>query len=102
MSPSDERAFRNFDKLPDSAHVRVKVVGALFAISVRSVWRWSRDGRLPAPNRTSTVTGWNVGALRRHMGVCQKDDGAPEGGRPHDQDNNLGSPAAGTGREPLR
>lgn len=55
----------NFDKLPDSAHVRLPVVAALHGISNVTVWRWVQSGRLPAPTKLGpNTTGWRVGALR--------------------------------------
>jgi predicted DNA-binding transcriptional regulator AlpA len=61
-------ALKNFDSLPDAAHVRQPVVEALFGISGPTVWRWSKSGRLPAPQKQSErVTTWNVGRLRRRL-----------------------------------
>jgi predicted DNA-binding transcriptional regulator AlpA len=60
-------ALQHFDKLPDSAGARAPVVAALFSVSLPTVWRWSRDGRLPAPTKRGGVTLWNVGALRQAM-----------------------------------
>jgi predicted DNA-binding transcriptional regulator AlpA len=58
-------ALKNFDSLPDSANVRAPVVAALFGVSVATVWRKAKDGKLPAPRRISDrVTVWNVGELR--------------------------------------
>lgn len=64
MNRIDQAALRGFDELPDSAHVRLPVVAALFAISPATVWRWSHAGSLPTPLRINGVTVWNVGALR--------------------------------------
>ncbi len=60
-------ALQHFDKLPDSAGARVPVVAALFSVSIPTVWRWARDGLLPAPNKRGGVTLWNVGELRARM-----------------------------------
>jgi predicted DNA-binding transcriptional regulator AlpA len=60
-------ALVDFDELPDSAFVRMPVMTALFAVSKASIWRWTRDGRLPSPTRISGVTLWNVGELRIAM-----------------------------------
>jgi predicted DNA-binding transcriptional regulator AlpA len=60
-------ALAQFDHLPDAAHVRLPVVAALHGISTVTVWRWAKEGRLPAPIRKGGVTSWNVGALRRTM-----------------------------------
>lgn len=56
---------RRFGSLPDEAHVRLPVVMALYACSAASVWRYVRNGTLPAPRKFgSRVTAWNVGDLR--------------------------------------
>ena len=57
-------ALQHFDKLPDSATARAPVVAALFSVSIPTVWRWTRDKRLPAPTKRGGVTTWSVGALR--------------------------------------
>lgn len=72
MNAADERAFTTFEVLPDSALVRVNVVAALYGISVRTVWRWVKDGQLPAPDRRFSVTGWKVGDIRRHIRAGNK------------------------------
>jgi hypothetical protein len=52
-------ALENFDRLPDSSHVRVPVVAALFGCGRSTIWQWTKDRRLPAPKklgpRTSTI-----------------------------------------------
>jgi predicted DNA-binding transcriptional regulator AlpA len=59
-------ALRHFDSLPDSAHVRLPVVEALYSCSGSTVWRNVRRGKIPAPVKLSErITGWNVGELRR-------------------------------------
>lgn len=58
---------KDFDTLPASATVRLPTVCALFGISGPTVWRWSKDGRLPAPIKRGGVTGWRVGDLRACM-----------------------------------
>jgi predicted DNA-binding transcriptional regulator AlpA len=58
----------NFDKLPDGAYVRVPTVAPIFGISIKTVWRWAKSGRLPAPKKLGpNVTAWNVGELRRAL-----------------------------------
>lgn len=58
-------ALRNFDHLPDSAHVRLPVVQALFACSPASVWRGIKAGRIPQGRKLSPrTTCWLVGDLR--------------------------------------
>ena len=59
-------ALSDFDSLPDSANVRVKTVSRLYDVSVVTVWRWAKNGTLPAPTKRGGVTTWGVGALRRH------------------------------------
>jgi predicted DNA-binding transcriptional regulator AlpA len=64
-------AARNFDSLPDAANVRDKVVALLYGCSVPTVWRMSKDGRLPRPRKLSDrVTAWNVGELRAALAKC--------------------------------
>lgn len=65
LKPVHQKALEDFDKLPDAAQVRLPVVAALHGISTVTVWRWSKDGRLPAPHRRGGITAWNVGELRR-------------------------------------
>ena len=41
-----------------------------------TVWRWTREGRLPAPRKISTkVTTWPVGALRAILKGAQPSTG---------------------------
>lgn len=68
-------ALQHFDKLPDSAGARVPVVAALFGVSIPTIWRWARDGRLPAPTKRGGVTTFNVGALRRAQAGESADTG---------------------------
>ena len=65
IKPANQKALEGFDKLPDAADVRLPVVAALNGISTVTVWRWSKDGRLPEPRRRGGITAWNVGELRR-------------------------------------
>ncbi len=62
---------RNFDFLPDSAIVRDKTVAGLFGVSIPTVWRMAKDGRIPKPVKPSLrVTGWQVGGLRAALSKC--------------------------------
>lgn len=65
MNDRDIAALRDFDVLPDSANVRLPVVAGLFSIGRATVWRWTKAGLLPKPQRVGGVTYWNVGDLRR-------------------------------------
>ena len=61
----------DFDKLPDSSFVRIGVLTALFAVSPASIWRWSRQGRLPCPTKVSGTTLWSVRDLREVIADLQ-------------------------------
>ncbi|MBU3696927.1 AlpA family transcriptional regulator [Dechloromonas sp.] len=64
-------ALKGFDSLPDSANVRLPVVRALLGCSSVTVWRMVKRGTLPAPRKlTERVTIWNVGELRKVLGVA--------------------------------
>lgn len=55
-----------FDDLPDSAHVRIVTVKSLLGCSAMTVWRWSKNGKLPSPRKLGPrLSAWNVGELRR-------------------------------------
>jgi len=61
-------ALKNFDSLPDSAQVRLPVVMALFACSSVTVWRMTKNSRIPPPQRlTPRHVSWNVGGLRKAL-----------------------------------
>lgn len=57
---------KDFDKLPDSAHVRRSVVEVLFDCSKSTVLRKMKQGLLPQPETLgSGVSIFNVGKLRQ-------------------------------------
>lgn len=58
------RSLQQFDQLPDAAHVDVRTVAGLFGISIPTVWRHTRSGKLPAPRKIGASTRWNVAELR--------------------------------------
>ena len=66
-APKENLALSSFDSLPDSAHVRVPTVAALYGVSIVTVWRWAKNGSLPAPTKRGGTTAWRVGDLRRAM-----------------------------------
>lgn len=66
-SRAADAALTAFDELPDAAHVRVPTVARLCGISTVTVWRWARDGRIPAPVKRGGVTAWRVGDLRQAL-----------------------------------
>ena len=51
------------------------IVAALFGVSVPTAWRWSREGKLPAPTRRGGVATWAVGDLRRALAGGEPTDG---------------------------
>lgn len=59
-------SFKQFDSLPDGAHVQVRTVAAVMGVSEATVWRMVKRGQLPHPKKLSSrVSRWNVGALRQ-------------------------------------
>ncbi|MBN3848722.1 helix-turn-helix domain-containing protein [Paraburkholderia sp. Ac-20342] len=61
-------ALEQFDRLPDSARVDVRTVAGLLGISVPTVWRHVRTGKLPLPRKIGGSTRWLVGELRNALG----------------------------------
>jgi len=67
-SPQNHSALSNFDSLPNSAHVRLPVVAALLGVSMPTIWRWVKIGRIPSPVKLgANTTAWRVGELRDSM-----------------------------------
>jgi predicted DNA-binding transcriptional regulator AlpA len=63
-------SLKQFDSLPDSAHVQARTVAAVLGLSEATIWRMVKRGKLPAPKKVSErATRWNVGELRRAMAV---------------------------------
>lgn len=58
---------KNFDILPNAAHVDVNVVAALFGCKPQTVWWRVRNQKLVAPRKFGAQTRWNVGELRKHL-----------------------------------
>ena len=67
MNALQIQALAQFDSLPNSARVRVQTVAALHGVAVVTVWRWSKNGTLPAPTKRGGATSWGVGELRESM-----------------------------------
>jgi predicted DNA-binding transcriptional regulator AlpA len=60
-----QEPLKNFDLLPDSAHVRLPIVMALYACSAPTVRRAVKAGRIPKPiKHLDRAVCWNVGELR--------------------------------------
>lgn len=58
---------RNFDHLPDSAHVGTRTVLALMGVkSAATLWKWEHAKKLPRAKKIggSNRNAWNVGELR--------------------------------------
>lgn len=63
--PAIAESLRNFDSLPDCAHVRLPVVCALFGVAPATVWRRVKSGQIPAPTKNGPrVSAFQVGKLR--------------------------------------
>ena len=71
-------ALADFDSLPGSALIDVRVYARLMSCSPETVWRRAREGLLPPPIRVSSQqTRWRVGDVRKALDalggahVCQ-------------------------------
>ncbi|MBY0468581.1 MAG: AlpA family phage regulatory protein [Burkholderiaceae bacterium] len=70
---STQPALSNFDKLPNSAHVRIDVVKMITGYSAPSIWRRSakKEDPFPKPKKMGPKnTAWNVGELRKFVAGC--------------------------------
>jgi predicted DNA-binding transcriptional regulator AlpA len=67
-NPAISQTLKLFDELPDSAHVSLEVVCALFGCSPATIWRRVRSGQRVSPVRLGMrTTRWKVGDLRRAL-----------------------------------
>jgi len=57
----------DFDSLPDSAHVDVRTVAALFGCTPSTIWARLRRKEIPEPRHFGGHTRWNVGGLRKAL-----------------------------------
>ena len=57
-------AVQKFESLPDSARVRVSTGAALMDISLPTLYRLVKNGKLPRPIKIGGTSGFNVGELR--------------------------------------
>lgn len=66
-----QAALADFDRLPDSAFVRLPVLQALFACSDETIRRRLKAGALPTPVRVGGRAHWRVGDLRKTLAALQ-------------------------------
>ena len=65
IKPAIPHELEHFDSLPDSAHVRLPIVRALYGASASTIWRNAKAGAIPEPRKlTPAISAWNVGELR--------------------------------------
>ncbi len=57
-------ALAEFDRLPDSAHVNIKVVAGLYGSGISTIWAKLKRREIPNPHKFGRSTRWNVGDLR--------------------------------------
>ena len=58
-------ALANFDRLPDSAYIRLPVMIGLFGVSAASIWRGVKNQSIPKPVKlTERTTAWSVRLVR--------------------------------------
>lgn len=58
-------ALANFDKLPDSAYIRLPVMKGLYGVSAASIWRGVKNSTIPKPVKlTERTTAWSVKLVR--------------------------------------
>lgn len=72
-SQTPSAALSNFDRLPNSAHVRIDVVKMITGYSAPSIWRRSAKANDPFPKPRKLGpknTAWNVGDLREFVAGC--------------------------------
>lgn len=61
-------ALANFDRLPDSAYIRLPVMVGLFGLSAASIWRGVKNQSIPTPVKlTERTTAWNVRLVREAL-----------------------------------
>jgi predicted DNA-binding transcriptional regulator AlpA len=61
-------ALANFDRLPDSAYIRLPVMIGLFGVSAASIWRGVKNQSIPKPVKlTERTTAWSVRLVREAL-----------------------------------
>ncbi|MDI1308459.1 MAG: hypothetical protein PSV17_03380 [Methylotenera sp.] len=61
---SISHTLRDFDQLPDSAHIRPKTAAQLLGVSIASFWRLIASGKLKTHKLTERTTSVKAGDLR--------------------------------------
>ena len=69
MTTFDHPYVRNFDQLPDSAQVGIRVVCVITGKSRATIYRWIKLGLFPKPRKQGPTTqnAWQVGEVRRAL-----------------------------------
>lgn len=63
---TNDPSLTNFDVLPDSAFIQSATLAALFQTSDTTIWRWTKDGKLPKPHKLGgNTTRWRIGEVRK-------------------------------------
>lgn len=58
----------NLDTLPASAMLSAADLSDLLRVSLNTVWRWSKDGRIPRPIKIGpNSTRWRAGDVREAL-----------------------------------
>ena len=59
---------QNFSYLPNESLVRLPILMALYGLSKASIYRFIKDGIIPAPIKlTSRTSVWIVGDIRKNL-----------------------------------
>lgn len=62
----------NFDTLPDSARIPLKVVCGILDWSQATIWRKVKSGQFPSPTKYGPRSvRWSVSDVREYMGVSK-------------------------------
>lgn len=68
LSQSINEALANFDKLPDSAYIRLPVLTRLYGVSAATIWRAIKQNKIPKGCKLSErCTAWSVKAIRANL-----------------------------------
>lgn len=58
-----------FDTLPDAAFIDARTICSLLMCGHTSLWRHVHAGRLPTPKKFGRSSRWNVGDIRKALGI---------------------------------